>query len=150
MFNLNLPDGDFNIKRIDQKPFIWDRLRKKYVALTPEEWVRQHFVNYLIVDKQYPEALMANEVQISLNRQKKRCDSVVYKKDLSSLVIIEYKAPDIKIDQYVFDQIVRYNIVLRVKYLIVSNGIQHYCCIVDYENQTYRFLTDIPVYKELD
>ena len=124
-------------------------LRRRYVALTPEEWVRQHFVHYLITYKGFPRALMANEVQLCLNGTKKRCDTVLYKRDLTAQMIVEYKAPDVKITQAVFDQIGRYNLVLHVDYLVVSNGLRHYCCRMDYEHNTYRFLPDIPAYEAL-
>ncbi len=149
MLELNLPSFDINVKKIDGKFSILDPLRRKFVALTPEEWVRQHFVNFLLKEKGYPAALIANEIQIDLNKLKKRCDSVVYNRDLSPLMIIEYKAPDVEITQQVFDQIVRYNIVLKVKYLIVSNGLNHYCCIMDYEKQSFNYLSDIPNYTDL-
>lgn len=144
MLELNLPSFDINVKKIGGKLSILDPLRRKFVALTPEEWVRQHFVNFLLREKGYPAALIANEIQIDLNKLKKRCDSVVYNRDLSPLMIIEYKAPDVDITQQVFDQIVRYNIVLKVKYLIVSNGLNHYCCIMDYDKQSFNYLSDIP------
>ena len=115
MLSLNLPSFDTKIAIKEGKNVIFDPLRRKYVALTPEEWVRQHFINFLITYKGYPTALMANEVQVILNGTRKRCDSVLYRKDLSARMIIEYKAPDISINQMVFDQIVRYNIVLKVE-----------------------------------
>lgn len=149
MLELNLPSFDINVKKIGGKLSILDPLRRKFVALTPEEWVRQHFVNFLLREKGYPAALIANEIQIDLNKMKKRCDSVVYNRDLSPLMIIEYKAPDVDITQQVFDQIVRYNIVLKVKYLIVSNGLNHYCCIMNYEKQSFNYLSDIPNYTDL-
>ncbi|MDR2955524.1 MAG: type I restriction enzyme HsdR N-terminal domain-containing protein [Prevotella sp.] len=149
MFNLNLPPFDIKVKKLNGKLTVFDPLRRKYVALTPEEWVRQHFTNYLITDKGYSQSLIANEIQINLNNLKKRCDSVVYDKYLSPLMIIEYKAPDVVISQSVFDQIVRYNIVLKVNYLIVSNGMNHFCCRMNYENQTYEYLPDIPLYSDL-
>lgn len=149
MLELNLPSFDINVKKIGGKISILDPLRRKFVALTPEEWVRQHFVNFLLREKGYPAALIANEVQIDLNKLKKRCDSVVYNRDLSPLMIIEYKAPDVDITQQVFDQIVRYNIVLKVKYLIVSNGLNHYCCIMNYDKQSFNYLSDIPNYTDL-
>ena len=149
MLELNLPSFDINVKKIGGKLSILDPLRRKFVALTPEEWVRQHFVNFLLREKGYPAALIANEIRIDLNKLKKRCDSVVYNRDLSPLMIIEYKAPDVEITQQVFDQIVRYNIVLKVKYLIVSNGLNHYCCIIDYDKQSFSYLSDIPNYTDL-
>lgn len=148
MLELNLPPYNPKVKKTD-KLYIWDQIRSKYVALTPEEWVRQHFINFLITEKHYPASLIANEIQISLNTQRKRCDSVVYDKTLTPLVIVEYKAPDVKITQDVFDQIARYNIVLKVKYLIISNGIEHYCCRMNYDNLSFEYLEDIPCYSEL-
>ena len=124
-------------------------IRRRDVALTPEEWVRQHFVHFLIVHKGYPSSLMANEVLLNLNGTKKRCDTVLYKRDLSARMIVEYKAPHIEITQAVFDQITRYNMVLKVDYLVVSNGMQHYCCRMDYDTQSYSFLSDIPDYDAL-
>ncbi|MBK5721521.1 type I restriction enzyme HsdR N-terminal domain-containing protein [Dysgonomonas sp. Marseille-P4677] len=149
MLKLNLPPFDINVRKTNGKLAVFDRLRRKFVALTPEEWVRQHFVNYLIAEKGYPQALMANEIQINLNNQRKRCDSVVYNRELLPLVIVEYKSPDVDITQAVFDQIVRYNIVLKVNYLIVTNGLSHYCCKMNYLAQTFDYLPDIPLYSEL-
>lgn len=149
MQTLNLPTYDAKITTDGGKQTIFDRLRRCYVALTPEEWVRQHFVNMLLNDKGYPATLTANEVAIELNGTKKRCDTVVYDKQLSPRVIIEYKAPGVKIDSKVFAQIARYNLVLHVDYLIVSNGLHHYCCKMDYASGKYTFLTHIPTYKEV-
>ncbi len=128
---------------------IYDSLRRKYVALTPEEWVRQHFVNWLISDKEYPTSLMANEAGIKLNSQIRRCDTVVYNHQLDPLMIIEYKESNVSITQDVFDQVVRYNTVLKVQYIVVSNGISHYCCKMDYKKQSFEYLTEIPNYKDL-
>ncbi|WP_165020511.1 MULTISPECIES: type I restriction enzyme HsdR N-terminal domain-containing protein [unclassified Dysgonomonas] len=149
MLKLNLPPFNINVKKIDGKLSVFDELRRKYVVLTPEEWVRQHFINYLITEKGYPKSLISNEIQINLNQQKKRCDTVIYSREPSPLVIVEYKAPEVVITQDVFDQIVRYNIVLKVQYLIVSNGLSHYCCKMDYVNQSFEYLSDIPSYNEL-
>lgn len=150
MLSLNLPAFDAKIALVDGKNAIWDIIRQKYVALTPEEWVRQHFVHYLIEHKGYPRTLMANEVQLNLNGTKKRCDTVLYQRDFSTKMILEYKAPHIEITQAVFNQITRYNIVLKVDYLVVSNGRQHYCCHMDYAHNTYSFLPEIPTYTELE
>ena len=133
----------------DGKNYIFDPLRRKYVALTPEEWVRQHFTHYLLHYKGYPQGLLANEIQITLNGMKRRCDTVLYNRDMTARMIIEYKAPEIEITQSVFDQIMRYNMVLKVDYLIVSNGMNHYCCRMDYSNNSYRFLPSIPDYNTL-
>ncbi|MDR0891317.1 MAG: type I restriction enzyme HsdR N-terminal domain-containing protein [Mediterranea sp.] len=149
MLSLNLPAFDTKISVRDGKNVIFDAIRRRYVALTPEEWVRQHFVHYLIAQKGYPQGLLANEVTIKLNGTTKRCDTVLYGRDLSPRMIVEYKAPHIEITQAVFDQISRYNMVLKVDYLIVSNGLQHYCCQMDYERQCYTFLHDIPTYEKL-
>lgn len=149
MLSLKLPAFDAKIAVRDGKSTIFDVLRRRYVALTPEEWVRQHFVHYLIAHKGYPQALMANEVQVQLNGTKKRCDTVLYRRDLTARMIVEYKAPEVAITQTVFDQITRYNMVLKVDYLVVSNGLQHYCCHIDYDENCYVFLRDIPDYPSL-
>lgn len=149
MLQLNLPSAALKITRKENRDYVFDTLRKKYVALTPEEWVRQNFVHFLIRYKNYPVGLLANEVQISLNSTRKRCDTVLYNRNLTARMIIEYKAPSVNITQEVFNQITRYNIVLKVDYLIVTNGINHYCCRVDYKNNSYSFLRDIPEYSEL-
>lgn len=149
MLPLNLPPCSLKISNDAGKYRVFDVLRKKYIALTPEEWVRQHFVHYLIEHKGFPQALLANEVQIRLNATKKRCDTVLYRRDLSARLIVEYKAPSVEITQAVFDQITRYNMVLKVDYLIVTNGLQHYCCQIDYTRQAYCFLPEIPAYSEL-
>lgn len=150
MLSLNLPAFDAKIIVKNGKNVIFDSIRRRYVALTPEEWVRQHFVNFLIAHKGYPRELMANEVPITLNGTRKRCDTVLYKRDLSARMIIEYKAPGVDITQAVFNQIMRYNMVLRVEYLVISNGIQHFCCQMDYANNRYNFLQDIPDYHQIN
>jgi hypothetical protein len=149
MKSLNLPPYEAKISTDDGKTRIFDKLRRTYVALTPEEWVRQNFVHYLINHKGYPSSLMANETAINLNNIKLRCDTVVYDRNLTPRAIVEYKAPDIKIDQNVFAQISRYNLVLKVDYLIVSNGLKHYCCKMDYATNSYTFLHEIPDYETL-
>ena len=149
MLSLNLPSYEIKIAERNGKNVIFDVIRRRYVALTPEEWVRQHFVHFLLAHKGYPQALMANEVQVQLNGTKKRCDTVLYRRDLTARMIVEYKAPEIEITQKVFDQITRYNMVLKVDYLIVSNGLNHYCCHIDYNTKTYLFLPEIPHYSEL-
>lgn len=130
-------------------PTIYDTLRRKYVKLTPEEWVRQHFVHMLVERKGYPGALMANEVALKVGEKQLRADTVLYDSRLRPRMIVEYKAPHAAITQAVFDQIATYNLLLRVDYLVVSNGLSHYCCRMDYENRQYRYLQDIPLYAEL-
>ena len=128
---------------------IFDIIRRKNVALTPEEWVRQHFVNYLITEKKYPKERIANEVTVSLNGMSKRCDTVVYNQFLEPIVIVEYKAPSVPVTQEVFEQIKRYNLCLRVGILIVTNGLEHYCCRIDYEASISSYLKEIPGYDSL-
>ncbi len=149
MLSLNLPKYETKICERDGKLQIFDPLRKCHVALTPEEWVRQHFVNFLIESRGFPAALMANEVAITVNGMKRRCDTVVYDRQLQPRVIVEYKAPTVKITKEVFAQISRYNLTLKVDYLIVSNGLQHYCCRMDYPNNSYSFLQEIPEYTKI-
>ena len=149
MYELNLPKYGIKVKNDKGHQSIFDVLRRKYVALTPEEGVRQHFVHFLIEHKGYPKALMANEIQLAIGNKKLRCDSVLYDRTLKPRMIIEYKAPTVSITQKVFDQITIYNMLLHVDYLVVSNGIKHYCCRMDYANQKYLFLEDIPDYQNL-
>ena len=149
MYELNLPKYGIKIKNVDGNKAIFDILRRKFVRLTPEEWVRQHFIHYLIDHKGYPQALMANEIQLSVGNKKLRCDSVIYDRSLKPRMIVEYKAPTVNITQKVFDQITVYNMLLHVDYLVVSNGIRHYCCRMDYDNQKYLFLEDIPNYQNI-
>ena len=149
MYELNLPKYGIKIKNDKGHQSIFDVLRRKYVALTPEEWVRQHFVHFLIEHKGYPKTLMANEIQLAIGNKKLRCDSVLYDRTLKPRMIIEHKAPTVNITQKVFDQITIYNMLLHVDYLAVSNGIKHYCCRMDYANQNYLFLEDIPDYQNL-
>lgn len=143
---LNLPHVSLRIRREDGLVKVFDSLRGKYVNLTPEEYVRQHFVAYLGGELHYPASLMANEVSIRLNHTAKRCDTVVYDASGRPFMIVEYKAPGVRITQSVFDQIVRYNMRLHARYLVVSNGFSHYCCVMDYTRDTYHFIPRIPDY----
>lgn len=149
MTRLNLPPFEIKLRGTKAQPQIFDILRKKYIALTPEEWVRQHFVHFLVEHKGYPAALMANEIQLKVGEKTLRADSVLYSRDLKPRMIIEYKAPHIPITQKVFDQISIYNMLLHVDYLVVSNGLQHYICKMDYNDKKYLFLEDILDYEEL-
>ena len=147
---LNLPTFDIRLKKEEGKTTkVFDVLRQRFVALTPEEWVRQHFVHFLINNLGYSPALMANEVRLELNGMSRRCDTVVYDRELHPRMIVEYKRPDVEITQKVFDQICRYNMVLEVEWLVVSNGMKHYCCRVDIKNGGYAFVEDIPSYEEI-
>lgn len=147
---LNLPPYPARVKEADGRRQIFDILRRKYVALTPEEWVRQHFIHYLIGYKGYPAALLANEAPLQVGEKRVRADSVLYDRQLQPRLIIEYKAPTIPLTQKVFDQITVYNLLLHVDYLIVSNGLETYICKMDYTNHTYRFLEMIPDYKNIN
>ena len=149
MIPLNLPDFNIKLAGTPNRPIILDILRRKYVALTPEEWVRQHFIHFLINYKKYPATLLANEVELKVGQKRLRADTILYSKDLKPLMILEYKAPHITITQKTFDQISVYNMLLHVDYLIVSNGRQHYCCKMDYNNKKYLFLEDIPEYQNI-
>ena len=149
MFRLNLPPYPIKIQEKGEKRQIFDFLRRKWVALTPEEWVRQHFTHYLAEQKGYPQSLLANEVELRIGEKRLRCDTLLYNKELRPRMIIEYKAPTIQIQQKTFDQISAYNLLLKVDYLIVSNGLQHYCCKMDYTNQSYQFLESIPDYQNI-
>ena len=147
MQRLNLPTYNFKLKSSENKTLIFDKLRKKYVVLTPEEWVRQHFVHFLIDQKKYPETLIAIEKQLTINNLKKRTDILIFNSDGKPEVVIECKAPSIKISQKTFDQIARYNLQLKADFLIVTNGLTHFYCKMDFKNKTYIFLKNLPDYK---
>lgn len=146
---LNLPTFDIRTRNHKGRPQVFDPLRRRFVALTPEEWVRQHFVNFLIHHRHFPAGLMANEMELAIGDKRLRCDTLLYNKDMRPQMIVEYKAPHIALTQKVIDQITAYNLLLHVDYLVVSNGLEHFCCHMDYDNQRYSFLTDIPEYADL-
>ena len=145
---LNLPTYQFEIKSSENKQLIFDKIRKKYVVLTPEEWVRQNFVEYLLVDKKYPLSLIAVEKQVTVNKLKKRFDILIFDKKGNHNIIVECKSPKIKITQDSFDQIARYNLTLNAEYLIVTNGITHYYCKLDSKNKKYIYLEGINSYEK--
>ncbi|MGB2129318.1 MAG: type I restriction enzyme HsdR N-terminal domain-containing protein [Flavicella sp.] len=147
MTALNLPPYNYKIKSSENKRFIFDPLRKKFIILTPEEWVRQHFVNYLTHFKNYPVSLIAIEKQLTVNDLKKRTDILIFDRYGKPNIIVECKAPKVNIDQNTFDQIARYNLKLCANYLVVTNGIHHYYCKMDFENERYVFLENIPNYS---
>lgn len=147
MQKLNLPEQTFRFKEEENKTFIFDDFRKKFVVLTPEEWVRQNFLMYLITGLDFPKSLISVEAGLKLYQRIKRTDIVVYDKQGNPVLIVECKAPEIKLDEKVFDQIVRYNMALQVNFLVVTNGLEHYCCQIDYQKQTYNFLKTIPNYN---
>lgn len=145
---LNLPEYEFRFKNEEGKVFIFDDLRKKYVVLNQEEWVRQNFIRYLINVKKFPVSLMVVEKKVIINRQPQRFDLLIYNRKGLPHAIVEFKAPEIKITQKVFDQVVRYNMELRVEYIIVSNGLLHFVCKIDYINNNYLFIKEVPVFGE--
>jgi len=144
MQKLHFPVYDFRFKNNENKPLIFDVIRKKFVMLTPEEWVRQHVVHFLISDREFSPSLINVEKQLILNDTKKRYDIVVFNSDGSIYLIVECKAPSIKITQNTFDQIARYNLVTNATNLMVTNGMEHYYCRMDYEKEQYIFLEEIP------
>ena len=146
---LNFPFSKFKIKEDKGKLFIFDDSRKKFIALTPEEWVRQNCLHYLRDHKKYPISLLAVEKAFKLNGQHLRYDLVAYSKKAKALLLVECKAPDVKISQATFDQIAVYNLELNVPYLLVTNGMQHYCCIVDFEKRQFQFLPEVPDFSTL-
>lgn len=148
MQKLNLPNYIFKLKSNEKHTLIYDDIRKKDIVLTPEEWVRQHFVQYLIQEKKYPVSLIALEKQLTINNRKKRTDILIFSSNGTPDIIVECKAPHIKISQDTFDQIARYNLKLNANFLVVTNGLEHYYCQLDIENETYLFLQDIPTYKK--
>ncbi len=148
--HLNLPEYEHRIEVKEGKPRIFDPIRKKLVALTPEEWVRQNFIRFLIHEKNVPASLMAIEMSFKLHGMQKRSDIVVFSSETQALLIVECKSPDVRITQQVFDQIARYNMKLLVSYLVVTNGLDHFCCRIDLPNKTYHFLDDIPGYTSIN
>lgn len=144
---LNLPPYQFKLKNNGAKSHIFDAIRKKYVVLTPEEWVRQNFLQYLIREKKYPASLIAVEAGLKYNQLQKRMDVLIYDKQGSPHLMVECKAPEVKITQDVFDQVARYNMVFKVKYLVVTNGLHHFCCLMDYTTNSYVYLEQIPVFE---
>ncbi len=149
MEKLNLPTYNYNIKLEEQRKLIFDSIRKKFVVLTPEEWVRQNFISYLIENKNYPKGLIAVEKKVDVNRMPQRSDIVLYNSKGLPLMIVECKASSVKITQDTFDQVARYNMRLQVPYLVVTNGLNHYCCKIDYEKKKFEFMSEIPDYKFL-
>jgi hypothetical protein len=146
---LNLPQYSFKISGNGESETILDPLRRKFVKLTPEEWVRQNFVQYLINEGKYPAGLIGIEVMFSLNKLKRRVDILIHNRSGVPVMIVECKAPEVKIDDKVFDQIVCYNIGLKVPYIVVTNGIDHYACKIDHKENKYEFLMAIPLYEDL-
>jgi hypothetical protein len=143
---LNLPSFGLKIKEENGIYHIFDHIRKKYLVLTPEEWVRQHLIHFLIEVKKYPRSLMKLEGGLKLNSLQKRSDILLFNKNGKKIILVECKAPAVKITQDTFDQIARYNFVHKVEWLLVSNGIEHFCCRIDYDKKTYSFVEELPDY----
>ena len=150
MIPLNFPKYPLQIKSRENKLLVFDPVRKKYVPLTPEEWVRQNCLHYLITDKEYPAGRTLVERKLMVEGLEKRLDIAVCHPDGSILLLVECKAPDVAIDQTVFDQIARYNFSLNSSYLMVTNGLKHYYCKIDYLKERYIFLKEAPQYSGLD
>lgn len=147
MQNLNFNSYSFRLKNSENKVYIFDAIRKKFLVLTPEEWVRQHTIQFLIQELNYPISLISVEKIVKINGMNKRYDIVVFNSNGSIEIIIECKAPEVQITQATFDQIARYNFILQANYLMVTNGLNHYFCQMDFENENYTFLKDLPAYN---
>ena len=147
MQKLNFPAYSFRFKNSENKVAIFDEIRKKFIILTPEEWVRQHVIQYLILDKKYPKSYINVEKLIKVNDLSKRYDVVVFQSNAELFLLVEFKAPEVKITQKTFDQIARYNLTLKAHYLMVTNGLNHYFCQMDFEQEKYTFLTELPDFQ---
>jgi hypothetical protein len=147
MYKLSLPQYDLSVKKMQNKQYVFDVLRKKYVRLTPEEWVRQHMIQFLIQEKKYPISLMNSEVGLELYSLSKRADILSYTSQGTPLLLVECKSPNVSINQNVFEQIAHYNIVLKAPFLVVTNGINTFVCEIDFFTKSYTFLHEIPEYK---
>ena len=144
MKQLNFPNYSFRFKNSENKAYIFDEIRKKFVLHTPEEWVRQNTIQYLLQEKHYSKSYINVEKLVKVNNINKRYDIVVFKPNGSVFLVIECKAPEITINQATFDQIAQYNLVLKADYLMVTNGLNHYFCQMDFENENYTFLKELP------
>ena len=150
MDEINLPAFPFRYKDIGQRKYIFDSFRKKYVLLTAEENVRQHFAHFLINKFNYPAGRIGIEVSLKYGSVERRCDIVVYNKNRRPALIVEFKAASVDITEAVFDQIVRYHMVLKSPFIAVTNGIRHFCCKLNDENARWDFLSSFPFYEEFD
>ena len=149
MTNLNLPEYKFRITKREGKEYIFDIIRKKFVSLTPEEWVRQNFLRYMIEELHFPVSLVSMESHMKWNQMQKRTDILFHGAAGRPVLLVECKAPKVKITQDTFDQAAVYNLKLKVEYLVVTNGLSHYCCQIDHENKKFCFLKSIPEYTEI-
>jgi type I site-specific restriction endonuclease len=149
MQTLNLPVTEFRIRTKGERQEIFDSVRKKFVTLTPEEWVRQHFIQYLREGRNVPSSLIAVEASLKVNRLKKRSDIVVYGRDGKPCLIVECKAPEVNVTQAVFDQVAMYNMALKVPYLVVTNGLVHFACHINHTDRKIKFLKEVPDYEQM-
>ncbi len=149
MRKLNLPEYEFRFRQEEESRFVLDIFRKRYVMFTPEEEVRQRFARYIIEEKEFPTALIMTEYSLKLNEMVRRCDILVHKPAGHPAVLVECKAPEVKITQNTFDQVARYNLVFNVKYLMVTNGLKHYCCYLDFATKKVEFMKEVPLYNDL-
>lgn len=147
MLPLSFPTYDFRFRNDNGRTTVFDEIRRKFVVMTPEEWVRQHVVRFLMKDRGFPKSLINVEKMLRVNGLTRRYDVVVFNPDGSIRVLVECKAPEVAITQSVFDQIARYNLTMDAEFLMVTNGLSHYYCKLDYENSRYEFLPELPTYK---
>jgi len=147
---LNLPPYEYKLRSTDDRAEIFDPVRKLWIALTPEEWVRQHFINYLLTNSKVPPGLIAIEKQIKVNRLARRCDIIIFRQSGNPVLIVECKAPQVNIGKEALEQALRYNLALNIDYLVLTNGLVHYCFKLDYAKQAGNQLNYIPSFKELD
>lgn len=150
MVKLNLPEYKFRIRHLNDKTEIFDEFRKKFVVLNPEEWVRQNLLKYLHFNKNIPKGLITVEKGLLVNKLMKRTDILIYNKKGKASMIVECKAPEVAVNQNTFEQIARYNMALKVEYLLVSNGLDHYCTKIDFQNNSFSFLKEIPDFETLN
>ena len=144
MTKLNLPEYPIRIRTQGQRRYVFDEFRKKYVVLTPEEYVRQHFLHYLVNELSYPKSLIKVESGIKYNRMSKRTDITVYDRQARPFLLVECKSTKVDLDGKVFDQLSVYNQTIKANYLVVTNGLKHFCCRLDYQAQSYSFVQEIP------
>jgi hypothetical protein len=149
MRKLNLPEYEFRFRQEGEVPYVLDIFRKRFVMLTPEEEVRQRFSRYLMEEKGFPASLIMTEYTLKLNEMTRRCDILIHKPAGNPAVLIECKAPEVKIGQDTFDQVARYNLVFNVKYLMISNGLKHFCCYLDFDTKQAEFMKEIPSFSDL-
>ena len=149
MQQLNFPHFDFKLRNINNRNEIFDPVRHKYVMLTPEEWVRQHLIAYLVNVKGYPVSIIGVEKQLLLNKLPRRFDLVVFGRNANPFLLVECKAPGVEITEKTFDQAARYNMLLQAEYFIITNGLEHYTCRLDYENSQYIFIEEIPPFGRI-